>query len=469
MLFALLTLTLLVCYCLSQRRRRKHKRRASDSVPENNKDLDRLVDTTETVELKKSWKKYEPEKNRKLTNKELQEQRQNIILDVSRLPSCKGAYTKNLASPTVPAEKLIVAMEERKLLDGNTAAEETQSFVHDQEMSVHQLSRSTSTTSSLRHHRPDQMELVSSRRPSDKIVASHRCGGHPGPPQTSGGSYSRHTHGYSGYRMQAGVHEFSEDLEEPIDSTYSVSHHDNSRIVPCGHVDTSRCDPSYSVYSKSMQEDFSESEEVAMLMASRSATPRCGHEQYRRCGCHRASSQQRYDDARRMRRPQRRSSSFQESDVYHSEADARERLLTSPNRQLSRTSVEDSVLPPYESVVFSDSSHSTTPSCDCGHHFPPATSGLYLQSPPPSYSHHCSRTSQSRRSNNEPRSGCERSCSGSQTSRHEHTPIRCAGHNDASASNGDNVPRDHTSVLSHDDNPNEFSNGTKSPTRNAVA
>ena len=184
-----------------------------------------------------------------------------------------------------------------------------------------------------------------------------------------------------------------------------------------------------------------------MLMSSRSTSPRCSHLQYHRCGCHRPTSQQRVDDARRLRRhPRRHSSSFQDSDVYHSEVDTRERLLASPNRLLPRSSAEVPVLPPYESVVLSDSSysHSTTPSCDCGHHIPP-TSGFYLQSPPPSYSHPCSRTSQSWRSN-EIRSGCERAtpCSGGQSSsRYENAHFCYAGH-----SGGDNLSRDRTSVSS---------------------
>ena len=469
-----------MCYCLGQRRRRK--RSCSFGQRENNKNVDELVSAAdEKSESSKNWKKFGLDAPPKLTNKELQERRQNnIVLDVNQLSASKEIF-KKLDTKELVAEKLTVPLEELKELhtvrDSVAHPDDANSsLVHDP-VPPHSLSRptSTSTIASQHHRRIDQSEAVNNRRASSKITP-HRCGGHPGPPYSSSGFYnnSRRCRGYLSRRMQSNVHEYAEDdVDELPETSYSSSNHDGSRAPACCHMEPCGCDshPPYSAYSKTMPEELSESEEVAMLMAPRSISPRCSHGHYRRCSCHRPTSQQR--DLRRVRcHGQRQSSSFQEDDAYCSEADTRERLLGSPNRHLSRNSIEEPVLPPYESVVFTDSSysHSTTPSCDCGSHNQ-TTSGHYLQSPPPCYSQHCSRTLQSRGSN-EPRSGCERTPSysgGPSSSRYDNAHICYAGRNSAALS-GDNLARSETSVtLPCDNSTPELCNDNKSPTQSAVA
>ena len=381
---------MLVCFLLRRRRP------ANENVRENN-DLDALKEPPEVMTVAKNWKKCEPEVAQKLTNLDLEEHQQsNLSPEVDEVPASRSDYRK-LRSNMLAAENLKVP-----LLAKHLPLEEELSLHHDVEL--HPPSKHVPTSSHHHHHRVDQIELVNTRISSDKAVTPHRCGGHPGPPQSSRHFPPRRSHGFSVNRIQSAT--YSDDLDDSID--YSP-HPGASHLYPCcrseGCEEHTSC--SHSVYSKPNQEDYSESEEVAMLMASRSSSPRSIRDNHhRRCRCSRSTS--RFDDVRQLRcHHQRHSASCQDSDSYRSESNVCDRVRATPKRQYSNSAVDDSALPPYESVILSDNtySHSSTPSCDCGHRS--STSGHYLQSPPPSYSHHPSRTSRSWRSNS--KSGCENS------------------------------------------------------------
>ena len=311
-----------------------------------------------TQAKEKSWKESEPN-NKKITNKELQEQR---MLDVNQLPVSAAPYrklaTSDIAVSAAVTEKLTVALEEKNLFTRQSSMESASKM----EASACAARYLPTTTSASIHHHMSKEPVED--RSSDRVVSpTHRCSGHPGPPPVA----AHRVRAYSSRRTD----------RHTDDDACTSQFHESSRLLSCCHDDACSCDHSRIACSRTSPKNNSDSEEEAMFV-SRHRSSREYH--CHQCRLHRPASQQ-FDGGHRYRQRHRL------NDAYYSETDR-----VTPVRH-TRSTAEDPDLPPYESVV-SGSSQMTSPSSDCSRH-QVSTSGLYHQSPPPSYSHHSSRNSQS--------------------------------------------------------------------------
>ncbi|CAK8692602.1 protein jagged-1b-like [Clavelina lepadiformis] len=449
---AIIAFSLLVCWCMGQRHRKPRADYTSGSQRDDVEDYSGRV----------SGSKLDPESNQgkhqkiygldvpKLNNVDLQEQqRSNFALNVNQLPSGKGSpplnnvlakkvTTTDLVVSAATAEKMSVDFDEKNLARKDPRLEDdNESLRSGRDVAKRYLyassstptSAGTSSHSSGQHRRSDRIEIIGGK-PSRSGLPPGRAVHTRLIPSVSNSNIPHHSHTHS-YQQSIGSESQYDDVideDEVFDTSSSIpgrsSYHESSRLLPACNCRRDPCNCGDSscetrrLYSRSsVPDEYSDSDEVAMYMGQSNALPQRHSHGSRRHRCQRSPHRRHDDDGRRSyrQRYQRRihspPSNYHDSEAVHSESDLLEEIGSTsriPSRHLPGTSMDDAALPPYESVVSTGEirPHTTSPPCDCsrGRRSPSPSGdnpGRYHQSPPPSYSQHYNRPSQSWRGNRE--------------------------------------------------------------------
>nr|CAB3257643.1 jagged protein [Phallusia mammillata] len=436
-LVGIIVLAILICWCLYRRNDRQARSggfvagRRSDSidrVDNNNKHLEEESDDAD-VGAGKSLKVIGLDM-RKINNVQLQEKQcGNLVLGVNCLPSDKDPVLNNLYPKKVSTADLVVsaaAAHRNTAASGKTVQSAQRGANKHPASAKRHIIASSAVPSSTAYsistndvpYRDAPKDDGPIHYPSSRAQVNAMSQVNSNPHYQNAQSYAPH-HNHQHVRLEH--HQDTQEMsdEDEVFETTPIApvsragqYPEHRRILPSCDCHSEGCnadDRSYrSAFTHPSQEDFSESEEVAMLMGQNVAPPRRPNNNRRHHRCHRPHNRcEAQADPRRSNRHRNRKRTpqllYQDSDPPQSDAD----VMTSDSGAMraNTSSLGDAMLPPYESVVSLNESRSGTP-CDCaqgrqsaassGHPDHPVTPS-YHQSPPPSYSRHYHRPTQSYR------------------------------------------------------------------------
>ncbi|XP_078492109.1 protein jagged-1b [Ciona intestinalis] len=389
-----LVVLVLLCWCAGRRRKRNLRAESRSSI----NDIGSRVKSDDVVKCGEVAKKKEEPTSDLLLNVNQLNNRKEIVIN--------NIYNKKLMNKQPSLEKLTVNISNKNLA-GDVINDDVES--HRSNRSRSSVKRYASPPSSVAqasgaYRRADDAKRNPSRNCSTHFIPSVTSAHCTRPTQ----HYELQRRGAVDERRHRDYHDAS-DEDDVFDTSLParVSYHESNRLLPtcdCRQQGTScACDARQAqrVYRRESQEDFSESEEVSMLLEQPGSSQCRPHHQRRHRCHHRCEDGRRSHRHRYRRRPP--SPTYRDTDLPHSESD----VLDSSSSRLNRhiTSLDDSALPPYESIVADDRAHTASPPCGCGRgsQTPVASAAeqplQYHQSPPPSYSLHCARPSHHRHTN----------------------------------------------------------------------
>lgn len=412
-LVGVIALALLIFWCFCRRNRQRDveyqpgTRRPDSRLDENNR---RRIEDDADQNGAKGLKVIGLDV-RKMNNAELEEQQcSNLATDDKQLVGEKQAVINNLYSQKIStvdlavsaaaAEKMAVSLDDKARSKSRDSDVESRASRRDR-------IPETSTAASSSSRAGAESHMCRANRSDVKARSPRRP-----PPATNAKSLHYQNVPQSCDPATAAAHSELDlsDEDDVFDSSprpvYLQSdcdcHSDSCR----GNERTHRAER----YARSSVEGFdcSESEEVAMLMGASAPSPQRRHHSRRHHRCSRQhSGRQRYDAASDSRRSQRRRCQRHPPTPHSAcqgpgdaETDALVPTSGVGSRGPATSSGNDVVLPPYESIAANEDSRTASPLCECGHGRqstpagPANVASSYQQSPPPAYSRHYNRPTQ---------------------------------------------------------------------------